>query len=144
MCRAFNPIGGGWSCLAVRGPAWLQRISKVQSLAIQSSACCFCQRLRPNSPLYSPATLGQVPQCLEHATFCSSCTVGFSGNKWRFCISFFVDRATKCTITGSLPTLTSVPIKNFYVAPTLQSVSYTHLTLPTTGSLCRSRWSPYH
>ena len=26
----------------------------------------------------------------------------------------------------------------------LESVSYTHLTLPTTGSLCRSRWSPYH
>ena len=27
---------------------------------------------------------------------------------------------------------------------TLDPVSYTHLTLPTTGSLCRSRWSPYH
>ena len=26
----------------------------------------------------------------------------------------------------------------------LAAVSYTHLTLPTTGSLCRSRWSPYH
>ena len=26
----------------------------------------------------------------------------------------------------------------------VQAVSYTHLTLPTTGSLCRSRWSPYH
>ena len=26
----------------------------------------------------------------------------------------------------------------------LEAVSYTHLTLPTTGSLCRSRWSPYH
>ena len=25
-----------------------------------------------------------------------------------------------------------------------RAVSYTHLTLPTTGSLCRSRWSPYH
>ena len=25
-----------------------------------------------------------------------------------------------------------------------KAVSYTHLTLPTTGSLCRSRWSPYH
>ena len=25
-----------------------------------------------------------------------------------------------------------------------ETVSYTHLTLPTTGSLCRSRWSPYH
>ena len=23
-------------------------------------------------------------------------------------------------------------------------VSYTHLTLPTTGHECRSRWSPYH
>ena len=23
-------------------------------------------------------------------------------------------------------------------------VSYTHLTLPTTMRLCRSRWSPYH
>ena len=29
---------------------------------------------------------------------------------------------------------------SMYHAP----VSYTHLTLPTTGSLCRSRWSPYH
>ena len=24
------------------------------------------------------------------------------------------------------------------------AVSYTHLTLPTRGSKCRSRWSPYH
>ena len=24
------------------------------------------------------------------------------------------------------------------------TVSYTHLTLPTTIELCRSRWSPYH
>mgnify|MGYP001818346187 CR=1 FL=1 len=24
------------------------------------------------------------------------------------------------------------------------AVSYTHLTLPTTSALCRSRWSPYH
>ena len=24
------------------------------------------------------------------------------------------------------------------------SVSYTHLTLPTTRHQCRSRWSPYH
>mgnify|MGYP001818927512 FL=1 len=27
---------------------------------------------------------------------------------------------------------------------TLESVSYTHLTLPTTLCMCRSRWSPYH
>ena len=26
----------------------------------------------------------------------------------------------------------------------LEPVSYTHLTLPTTVALCRSRWSPYH
>ena len=28
--------------------------------------------------------------------------------------------------------------------PTLVSVSYTHLTLPTIAAECRSRWSPYH
>ena len=33
-------------------------------------------------------------------------------------------------------------IKNIYTA--LGAVSYTHLTLPTTCNLCRSRWSPYH
>ena len=26
----------------------------------------------------------------------------------------------------------------------IRPVSYTHLTLPTTLALCRSRWSPYH
>ena len=26
----------------------------------------------------------------------------------------------------------------------LATVSYTHLTLPTTRLVCRSRWSPYH
>ena len=26
----------------------------------------------------------------------------------------------------------------------VQAVSYTHLTLPTNVSMCRSRWSPYH
>ena len=25
-----------------------------------------------------------------------------------------------------------------------ETVSYTHLTLPTTCRVCRSRWSPYH
>ena len=29
-----------------------------------------------------------------------------------------------------------------YVNP--NTVSYTHLTLPTTSRRCRSRWSPYH
>ena len=27
---------------------------------------------------------------------------------------------------------------------TIMAVSYTHLTLPTNVTLCRSRWSPYH
>ena len=29
-------------------------------------------------------------------------------------------------------------------ADTIMTVSYTHLTLPTTLHECRSRWSPYH
>ena len=28
--------------------------------------------------------------------------------------------------------------------PSVATVSYTHLTLPTTIGWCRSRWSPYH
>ena len=37
---------------------------------------------------------------------------------------------------------------NFFKEPiywlTFTPVSYTHLTLPTNVSMCRSRWSPYH
>ena len=36
-----------------------------------------------------------------------------------------------------------IPICLVYETISL-SVSYTHLTLPTRGSKCRSRWSPYH
>ena len=46
---------------------------------------------------------------------------------------------------------TSVPARNPYgmtIEPandtTIDAVSYTHLTLPTTDVVCRSRWSPYH
>ena len=31
-----------------------------------------------------------------------------------------------------------------YNRETGESVSYTHLTLPTKPMMCRSRWSPYH
>ena len=39
------------------------------------------------------------------------------------------------------------PVGKLIMAPTTQRllpVSYTHLTLPTTCTRCRSRWSPYH
>ena len=31
-----------------------------------------------------------------------------------------------------------------YIFASYGTVSYTHLTLPTNVSMCRSRWSPYH
>ena len=34
----------------------------------------------------------------------------------------------------------TLALNNQYYDP----VSYTHLTLPTTRLVCRSRWSPYH
>ena len=40
-----------------------------------------------------------------------------------------VDAALESAITGE---------------DTSMTVSYTHLTLPTSNNLCRSRWSPYH
>ena len=47
---------------------------------------------------------------------------------------------------GELPDLSKACVE-FSVRGPLQdsaAVSYTHLTLPTTWSRCRSRWSPYH
>ena len=35
-------------------------------------------------------------------------------------------------------------ISRDYANREILSVSYTHLTLPTTIIRCRSRWSPYH
>ena len=35
-------------------------------------------------------------------------------------------------------------ITNNYIWRGVTPVSYTHLTLPTTLCMCRSRWSPYH
>ena len=48
-----------------------------------------------------------------------------------------------------LPIITAVSREVFLQTPRLQeeaalAVSYTHLTLPTTCTRCRSRWSPYH
>ena len=34
--------------------------------------------------------------------------------------------------------------RTWFARQGLDSVSYTHLTLPTTSIECRSRWSPYH
>ena len=39
---------------------------------------------------------------------------------------------------GKLKNMSEADRQNYY------AVSYTHLTLPTTCNLCRSRWSPYH
>ena len=36
------------------------------------------------------------------------------------------------------------PVVAFFSKPGMAPVSYTHLTLPTMASVCRSRWSPYH
>ena len=35
-------------------------------------------------------------------------------------------------------------VSDFLYKTGKEPVSYTHLTLPTTRLVCRSRWSPYH
>ena len=35
-------------------------------------------------------------------------------------------------------------VKELGIEEAIDAVSYTHLTLPTTCTRCRSRWSPYH
>ena len=46
--------------------------------------------------------------------------------------------------TGDDPPLSGQAHVPYVLQSHVAPVSYTHLTLPTTGSLCRSRWSPYH
>ena len=71
----------------------------------------------------------------------------------RLCREYAVDRRKIVTIPhgASLPTQprgkrTSRPIilTCGLLGPGKGAVSYTHLTLPTTRLVCRSRWSPYH
>ena len=38
----------------------------------------------------------------------------------------------------------AAPVAGDLVIQGDRAVSYTHLTLPTNVSMCRSRWSPYH
>ena len=45
---------------------------------------------------------------------------------------------------GQYSTGTPEEALTFYIHRYLDSVSYTHLTLPTISCRCRSRWSPYH
>ena len=48
--------------------------------------------------------------------------------------------------TGSKNLVTShgVKFEADFTLDEIDPVSYTHLTLPTTCTRCRSRWSPYH
>ena len=61
------------------------------------------------------------------------------------------NRVLQTSLTRLLPEDAVIPpgmspeaIHHLPQALRLDSVSYTHLTLPTTCTRCRSRWSPYH
>ena len=49
-----------------------------------------------------------------------------------------------CAGEDSAPLLPGASAEGSGLASHTKPVSYTHLTLPTTGIRCRSRWSPYH
>ena len=45
---------------------------------------------------------------------------------------------------GAVTNLSDAAPWGLWIGFDVMSVSYTHLTLPTTWSRCRSRWSPCH
>ena len=47
-------------------------------------------------------------------------------------------------ITAAVLALGAAGAHAYDVTTSPYPVSYTHLTLPTTRTSCRSRWSPYH
>ena len=48
------------------------------------------------------------------------------------------------TLTINVTAVNDAPVAVDDAVTTAEAVSYTHLTLPTTLCMCRSRWSPYH
>ena len=56
----------------------------------------------------------------------------FRGDEHSF---FFLKKKTELVFQGN---------ERYIYIFIYKPVSYTHLTLPTTGIRCRSRWSPYH
>ena len=64
----------------------------------------------------------------------------------RICESEPLIEHGKCFLVSVCTSFHSHQVQ-FTLAQTVYSVwavSYTHLTLPTSNTLCRSRWSPYH
>ena len=93
----------------------------------------------------------QLPQSLSDDEVSSSLQV--------LCYLLFSDEDTAARIfdvidllmEGTFETLYMVFLSSFFtilfglpLGVILTTVSYTHLTLPTMASVCRSRWSPYH
>ena len=65
ICRACNPTGGDWARLSVRVPVWLQWISGVQLLVVQSPACHSHGKLKFQlSTLHSPLLTTSAGFCL--------------------------------------------------------------------------------
>ena len=54
-----------------------------------------------------------------------------------------IDAKPDEVVTSALATANYIAEENSQ-ASVYMPVSYTHLTLPTTCTRCRSRWSPYH
>ena len=63
--------------------------------------------------------------------------VGSGAGSW-----FQPTRSQTSSGTGLKPWLGTG--RTSWMGPGPRPVSYTHLTLPTNVSMCRSRWSPYH
>ena len=62
-------------------------------------------------------------------------------------LSNFINRLCFWMTTGSGKTIVIIKLIELLdnaMQEGLITVSYTHLTLPTNVSMCRSRWSPYH
>ena len=64
---------------------------------------------------------------MHHAGLFASISVGVKENEFNF-----------------IEKLASSSLIPEYITIDIAPVSYTHLTLPTTCTRCRSRWSPYH
>ena len=92
----------------------------------------FKTRLFPHLTKEKQSTFTQLPLLTSSAK-------GFNPSGNTVLVNFALNSDLQTNLIPQLP-----PLILAEASTSSQPVSYTHLTLPTTSALCRSRWSPYH
>ena len=141
-----------WPVDAAELPRWLQQRVRNAGMSIDADALqLLCERVEGNL-LAAVQEVEKLKLLATDSRITTETVTEAVSNNARYNLFGMADSALKGDATTSLRMLhglraegTEPPVVLWALAREIRTpVSYTHLTLPTTGIRCRSRWSPYH